>query len=656
MSRYFGRAAILCALLSQGFALPFCRADSYDDAHAKFFATNPSGLSLTLQMDRSAFYMGERLRVALEFRNTSAISYHIETRGYDRSGRLDDPRFCVEGPEHGFTDPLGVYFATFGGIGGGLGGYENLPPQGRFSMSFDLNEWVRFDLPGRYRVYCRTWRADPNDRVLNPVPLCSPILTFEILGPNRGWTASKVQSAVDKLRSPDNQVRREGARDLRFLAVPRAMAPLAALLDDDRLRGEALFGLVGSRDSSRARDALLQRLRRPSTVITHNYLNALAIVSAWPETPVLSVDSNDTEALRQQYERLHRVQEAALKPLLAELAAAVPHKKGRAQAMASLVLLERGVDSPPLRQTLAQVFRDLTSEEQCDVLEDRWEQVRCPAFQTTFERILSEPEVYEHYYFGGIRTFAVYRYLDLQPQKARDLILRDIRRPHPLFGGRAFMSLPDKALPELDEIFLANLKERDRDYDKLPLLIERYATQRILPDVIALYRKDAERWSGEIISGCVLRYWIKHDPEAGLAAVRRAVLCRRSVQSYKGILSDVLSPYYSPEAEDLALSFLDDTDGDVVRDVFRLFEKHGSPAIANPLLMLLGNLGDESFLWTTDSSNSPLRYGVISCLTRKRDWQLTNDQKKTLYSLLQSNEERAGFHRRFPEMAEELRR
>ena len=650
MSRYFGRAAVFCAILLQGFASPFCRAGSYDNAHAEFFANNPNGLSLTLKLDRNAFYVGERVRVTLEFQNTSAISYHIETRGYDRSGRLDDPRFCIEGPEHGFTDPLTVYFATFDGIGGGLSGYENLQPQGRFSMSFDLNEWVRFDLPGLYRVYCRTWRADPNDRVLSPVPLCSQIVTFEILRSDRGWTTSKVQSAVDKIRSSDNQVRREGARDLRFLAVPRAMAPLTTLLDDDRLCGEAFFGLVGSRDSSRARDALLQRLRRPATIITHNHLNALAVVSAWPEDPVLSVDSNDIDALRKQYERLRSAQEAALKPILAELAEAVPHKKGRAQAMASLVLLERGVDSPPLRQTLAQVFRELPQEEQCNVLEDRWEQVRCPAFQTTFERILSEPEVYEHYYFGGIRTFAVYRYMEFQPQKARDLILSDIRRPRPLFGGRAFMSLQDKALPELDEVFLANLKERDRDYDKLPLLIERYATQRILPDVIALYQKDAERWSGEILSGCVLRYWIKHDPEVGLAAVRRAVLCRRSVQSYKGILSDVLSPYYSPEAEDLALSFLDDTDGDVVRDVFRLFEKHGSPAIADPLLMLLGNLGDESFLWTTDSSNSSLRYGAISCLMKKRNWQLTEDQKKKLYVLLADDQERSRFLRRFPEV------
>lgn len=652
MNGHFRRAIVSCWVLSAGLGASICHGASYEDTHVRLRAANPVGLSLTLSVDKDAFFIGERIRVTLEYRNTSERQYQVSTRSYDRSGRLFDIEFHVEGPEHGFVDPLALYFASNGGLGGGLSSAATL--LGQCSQSFDLNEWVRFDRPGDYRVYCTTSRVETTDGPRKNVPLCSQIVTLEIAKPDDTWRAAQVRSALDALKSAEPNEQLRAARMLRFLAEPQAMGTLVSLLGQADLSQDAFFGLVGTRDPSAAREALLRGIRQPDTVVTHTYLRALAVVSAVPEGPIVPYDSADGEALRQQYDRLQAAQKAALKDVLEQLSAALPAKRGRAKAASCVALIARGSDSPGLRETLAGTFTQLTDAEQRAVLERHWARVRCAAFKDPLEEILSVPATYEEWYSRHIRSWALCRYLDVQPEKARNLILEDLRRARPLSAGRALLALPDESLPEMDEVFAAHLAQRGVDDWKLMPLIERYATERILPDVIARYQKNEGMWACSMQES-LLRYWIKHDPNAGLAAVRRAALLREHTGCYRMVLGNVLSRYYGPAAESLALSFLDDKDNEVVLDVVRLLERKGSAAIIDPLFTHLANMNadDEPVAQKGMFSNASIHMEIIGCLLAERDWQLTEGQRRRLYGLLRSDAERARFARRFPDVPRE---
>jgi hypothetical protein len=57
-------------------------------------------------------------------------------------------------------------------------------------------------------------------------------------------------------------------------------------------------------------------------------------------------------------------------------------------------------------------------------------------------------------------------------------ILEDLCRPNPLFAMCVLRSLPDKELPELDDILMAHLNNRQDDIERAALIIERYGEQQ----------------------------------------------------------------------------------------------------------------------------------------------------------------------------------
>src|SRR5947209_16735603 len=89
---------------------------------------NPADVSLTLSLTdgQTVFHEGEIIGLTLAFSSTASNKYFLDTRNYDRSGRLDAEAFCLE-PDTG-RDPLDDYFRSglSGFMGGGIGGYEPL--------------------------------------------------------------------------------------------------------------------------------------------------------------------------------------------------------------------------------------------------------------------------------------------------------------------------------------------------------------------------------------------------------------------------------------------------------------------------------------------------------------------------------------------------
>ena len=144
----------------------------------------------------------------------------------DRSYRLDWAEAFVVDPALAAEDPLeDKLVGSMGGVSGGPQLLSTKP----FLLERVLNEWVRFRMPGTYRVYVLSHRVwSPDNR---PV-LVSNILTLEVRPTPPEWAAEQLAAAVKTLNAPiirrgeDRENRIRAGNILRFLYTREAAAEL----------------------------------------------------------------------------------------------------------------------------------------------------------------------------------------------------------------------------------------------------------------------------------------------------------------------------------------------------------------------------------------------------------------------------------------------
>lgn len=639
-------SAVICGLLL--FSSQALSAETFEEQRARLIKDNPEGLSLTISVDKNTYYLGEIIPITLTFSNNSDIEYYVETRAHDRSGRLRDIAFYVDGPSGGYSDPIETHFC---GYGGGLSrGPERL---GQYSQVFTLNEWVRFDIPGEYRIYCTTSRAwARNDRSRSIINLCSQIIKIKLRPANKVFIAETVSNALENLKSEDRENRRNSVRTLRFLAVPESLEALVGALADPRgqLCSQAYFGIIGSRDWPHARKTLYGRIGDPDIVVNYHYVRALVHVSLQRQEHIILWDPENTKASHKRHVDLDAKKKEIEKKVLQYLASVLSKKQGRALAVGCSLLLERGIESAGLKQRLAKSFLHLTEDEQEGLLKNRWEQIRCAELESVVRKIVEAGSKHKEWRYPGIFSRALLRYKEFEPEKARELIINDIKRPRPLLADKVLLSLPDESLPEVENVLVRNLlSQRESSPFKVPLLIERYATARVLPEIIKFYQKNKGKWACSI-QDSLLRYWMKHERPKGLAAVVEAAGLREHTRCYTSVLWHVLSAHYGQDAEKIAISFLDDEEPEVVVHVVRLLARKGSADCIDPLLAKLASLSPENEEQKLPGAHffRPGIYNqIFNCFIYNERWKLSNHQKQLLKKYIRTDQERQIYQRRF---------
>lgn len=142
-----------------------------------------------------------------EYSSSSEKKHYLNTRNYDRSGRLDGAEvFCID-PATG-EDPLSDYFnGVMGFAGGGLGGEQDLSSE-PYPVNLELNEWR--SLPsGSYRLRIVSYRVttptenNPYGMGAPPMPLRSNAVEFQVVKADPEWQAAQLAAAVRALDSPD---------------------------------------------------------------------------------------------------------------------------------------------------------------------------------------------------------------------------------------------------------------------------------------------------------------------------------------------------------------------------------------------------------------------------------------------------------------------
>lgn len=228
------------------------------------------GLSVELRFAKQQYFVGEAIPFELCYRSTIPGRYRLDLATYDRSGRLPNERFGVA-PAAGWRDPLRAFLESgLPTIAGGLRTHAVLTERPQ-CVPLWLDDWVRFERPGRYRLAVRSVRT-----VMMSSPArftfaaISPAVELEIAEPPPGWASRQLREYVRRIdAASDWSVRADAVRGLAALETEESIAALVA-----RHWMSPLI-TVASRRRGAVRRAIESRMADPSAAI------GLELIDIW---------------------------------------------------------------------------------------------------------------------------------------------------------------------------------------------------------------------------------------------------------------------------------------------------------------------------------------------------------------------------------------
>jgi hypothetical protein len=617
-----------------------------------------ASLTIYFSGGTSTFHAGEVIPIELSFAASLPGAYNMDTRNYDRSGRLDMEQFHVTPPGR---DPLANYYANGAFIGGGLGSSRVLGDEPQV-MQEDLNEWVALDDPGHYTLYVTTGRVSRRAPTKDePLQLHSNSLEFDVIAASPEWqeqTLSSAVSVLDSTASSDDE-KREAIRVLRFLDSPRSIQELARQMGNlpDGRRFDCVAGLAGSRHQDQVVQELERQMNAPDTAITGDYLYSFTKLKLQLEhQPLPPYPEHDAqqqeiwqERMREQGEQFSQLEDS----LFEKAAALVSTKQGRARAETVEALLLRpargsqdvkSLTSLPGTE-IAAAFLALSPDQQWTLLSTFWERLKVPAMTTALETTVGEGNIKHQM----LRDSAMQRLYELDPEAAKPYILEEIRHPHVdnnmgTVKAQTLGVLPQETLPEFDELLVTRLESKNSPTTPLDAqLIARYSTEAILPRVKSLYEAAPGRWDCITEDGFVL-YFLRTEPEYGVQRLAAAPsFCMTES------IPQVIRMKRWNEIEVKVIARLDNPDLNRARQAAETLARYGDAKAEAALWERMRRFHkqwvdrehDLTFRSSTphDASEAILfQYGMVESIAGAQGWLLRNEQVDELEKLALGSE------------------
>ena len=521
--------------------------------------TSESGPQLRVFVTKTKFRAGELIPLDLQFTSATSDRYQINLATYDRSGRMSYEQFLLD-PKEGTSDPLELYFnSAWGFLGGGLTGFKLLSTSPT-SIHLDLNEWVRFDLPGTYRLTVISRRVSDTRATDYPqnagIELKSNPIELQISAADAAWQQTELKHIVEALNRPSSSVGdmrndpREAARKgLRYLGSEEAARELAKRLrgDDDHADRDYMFGLVGSPHRDAGVEQMKELLQDPEFPVCDLFLTTLSILPLDAKEPPGSLRKETDENLKAFRQRL---------------VSALPNKRGRALAV-SLDTAMAGMGpqmAPELKSKLVpqliETFPTLPVSKQVGWLQYRWQEVKDPKWLPVLRALALKyedfPELREMHAYESLQlsAAALTRWYELDPEWARGAVIAE-------------------------HLLAADNYEIEGN---LASLLFRYADGAVLPDVLKEFKKKEGNWAGDTLFQ-LLAYLLKVDPQTAPPLLEReaAVRCPPGSGCAYTILTTLGGLHNSSILEELALKTLWDPDPSPAIDAVDYLGKYGSP-------------------------------------------------------------------------------
>jgi hypothetical protein len=659
------------------------KQDAFAAAQKQAAAGNPPGVSFVVRTrdGQTRFHQGELIRLELAFVSNLPDTYYLDAATYDRSGRLEIDDFHID-PQGGASDPLYDYFHFRAGfMGGGLRTTPKLEAKPYVVMA-DLNEWYRFDRPGRYRLYVTSSRVGRSrfGGGGGPLPVTSNVIEFDIVPADATWAKQTLAQAAGVLDSHDRRADyRSACRTLRFLGTEDAAREMAKRLEgrdtDTGCDFELDFGLRSTPHRALALAEMERQLVAPEHAVTVEFIEVLSFLSFMQQNlPPLPPypEHGDDEAIklwRKEYDRRGELYNDTVDGYAQRLDAAVFAKEGAARAVSLEALVWLRASDQRLKRTpgwtqadksltsaLVSAFTDLPVNTQSNLLEFQWPQVASPEMLPVLRRIYQNPPKGNDMLPGD----ALRRIYELAPDEGRRLIIEEMRRPSVRARMDVLGMLPDETLPEVDSLVAEKLRanapgegrpcpagvdcarREPFDEDKLLGLARRYATAAVSPQLKAAYEEKIGVMACEPQSA-LLTYFLRVEPSYGAGLVEKALASREHTGCYKFLLTEVAKLRASRELEPLAIASLDDPDPELASDAASMLGSYGSADARDALLRRFerwheewaGREKDLSALDEKDSSKSQTRVeaALVHALANSPAWLADEDLLKRLRQL-----------------------
>lgn len=646
-------------------------------------AQSPAAVvTLALADGKAVFHRGEIIPLTAVFKASKPGLYDLNTDPGNRNRIWNSDSFQCDAPAA--TDPLPVFYdREFGMSYNGPGPRFEPLTKKPILIPFTLNEWLRFETPGRYRVALTSRRLASASKRHDELFFRGSVVTsnsveFTVLPDDPAWDVQTLQEALPQFSKVETgydydaqQTRSAAARVIRFLGTSEAgramVARYGTFTEYESLNSPAYFetmlGLYGFPDRGFIIKEMQSRLTSSDFPVASFFLNALAetqFLAAYPNSvPPYDAgrpaQNKERQTLTQQRLAAHEAFSAQAR---AGLAAAVSKKTGRAKATSIFALLRTNYhrNSPgqrALAQALVPIFDALAPEQQEYLLDENgfWPDIRGPEMLPILRRLYAEPPSTAEP--GGIqydearqRRSAILRHLaELSPSEGRTLLLAEIKNAKTQVDLPTLCSLPDKTLPSLDAVLVGDL---ERGADNGPgdagseaRLVECYVSAAMLPRLKRLYKDNDGEWDCEVQSN-LLAYFERTDPGYAAVQMRKALATRTETGCYRSVLSDVAALRYGPDLEHLAIAHLHDPDPQTAADAAKTLGEYGSPAAEAALWARMREwhrewAGKAVQLAATDRNPVPvqgqLEYALTFALAVSPQWLLDLTQLQTLDSL-----------------------
>ena len=573
-------------------------------------AKNPQGITFTVGIkdNRTQFHQGEVITLELSFFASKPDTFNLDSALHDRSGRLFIDSFYLDQRE-GVVDPLHDYFngpySWF--MFGGLRGRPKLSDK-PYVITADLNEWKRFDKPGRYRLYVVSqrvgWQISSKGFLDNAgSKVASNVVEFEVLPADKKWERKKLNVAIALLSKPGVD-HRPACRTLRFLGTTAAVSEIIKRfgVEDNKCEWEYKFGLIGSPHRGEVVREMRNSISSPEQPITSTYISTLALcefAKQWSAVPLYpAIYDKQVREWDAEIENSQKAYDQLRLNYARQLVLAIPQKQGQARATSLETLLDyqSELDVNEFSQwatlftSMPEVFSLLPPERQSHLLEFHWKPIASDAMLPVLRRIfklgdgpplITMQDFINAYDREGFRSMALRRLYELSPEEGRSIILDQIRSPKPRVNEGVLLSLPDESLPELDDVLATNLQEAHTTQSVQPrlvsLLIERYATSKILSRVQTVYEVEAAGRVECASRAALLAYFLRVEPSIGREYLNGALAARdRHPRCFESTLKEVAQLHMSAEVEEVATAALDDADSDVVSSAAEVLKNYGS--------------------------------------------------------------------------------
>ncbi|PQV65521.1 hypothetical protein B1R32_101263 [Abditibacterium utsteinense] len=511
-------------------ALPrISRADNFAAKNDAALALNAPGLvfKLSLPQGKTRFQIGEVIPVTLNFSNLGAQPLQLVRFV---QGEHNFAQFEVD-PREGVTDPLGeipppTYIASTGP-----------PPPARLALdanshieTVSINETLRFDRPGIYRLYAHTWRVFPGAPLKKKSPFSLPpstprtestsnVIQFEIVPTDLNWAHAEVQAQRALWKQPQRWFEdRLEAPSFRYLQTPEAMDAIIERLgtgesprssEDETYRWQ--LSLVGYTNRPALINAMRRAIARPDYTVSQGLLDTLTLLRALEiqKKPNAARLELQKAALKTKSKGLQSLMEGPLYPLQSQLLIedwqrakiALSHKTGRARAMTVHSLLELAWHNPTLAKKVGaariedlqvqvpSIFSDLPELPQQYLLgKTEWPRIQSPAMKAPLIALWNNLPPRDGYY-ADFADSVLERILEVAPAQGRALALREMVALPPRVSNRALLKLPGGDLPQFDQIWLHFLTTNGNAQEDAALLIGRFGSPAIKREVQRIYEE-----------------------------------------------------------------------------------------------------------------------------------------------------------------------